>query len=98
MKKIITLAQSLMQEIERYDKELIEIERVADYRYEENEQLKEQNKRAKVLLKATLDLLQKQKDSRDVLNLLETTTFYDEADCDGECLLNDIEDFLTQDV
>lgn len=42
MKKIITLAQSLMQEIERYDKELIEIEKVSDYRFEENEKLKQQ--------------------------------------------------------
>lgn len=42
MKKIITLAQSLMQEIERYNKELIEIEKVSDYRWEENEQLKQQ--------------------------------------------------------
>lgn len=47
MKKIITLAQSLMQEIERYNKELTEIERVADYRYEENEQLKAQIKKMK---------------------------------------------------
>jgi hypothetical protein len=44
MKKIITLAQSLMQEIERYDKELIEIEKVSDYRWEENEKLKKENK------------------------------------------------------
>lgn len=44
MKKIITLAQSLMQEIERYDKELIEIEKVSDYRFEENEKLKKENK------------------------------------------------------
>lgn len=47
MKKIITLAQSLMQEIERYNKELIEIERVADYRWEENEQLKQENEQLK---------------------------------------------------
>lgn len=47
MRKIITLAQSLMQEIERYDKELIEIERVADYRWEENQQLKQENEQLK---------------------------------------------------
>ncbi len=45
MKKIITLAQSLVQEVERYNKELIEIERVADYRWEENKRLNEENKR-----------------------------------------------------
>ena len=60
----------------------------------ENEQLKQENKRAKVLLKATLDLLQKQKDSHYVLNLLEITSFYDEAECDGYCLFDDIEIFL----
>ena len=47
MKKIITLAQSLMQEIERYNKELIEIERVSDYRWEENQQLKQENEQLK---------------------------------------------------
>lgn len=50
--------------------------------------------RAKVLLKAALDLLQKQKDSSYVLNLLDTTIFYDEAECDGYCLFDDIEGFL----
>lgn len=47
MRKIITLAQSLMQEIERYNKELIEIERVSDYRYEENKQLRQENEQLK---------------------------------------------------
>ena len=47
--------------------------------------------RAKVLLKACYDLLQKQEESYYVLNLLETTVYYDEADCDGYCLKNDIE-------
>ena len=47
--------------------------------------------RAKVLLKACYDLLQKQEESHYVLNLLETTVYYDEADCDGYCLKNDIE-------
>lgn len=47
--------------------------------------------RAKVLLKACYDLLQKQEESHYVLNLLETTVHYDEADCDGYCLKNDIE-------
>lgn len=43
------------------------------------------------LLKACRDLLRKQKTSSYVLNLLEETTFYDDADCDGYCLLEDIE-------
>jgi hypothetical protein len=43
------------------------------------------------LLKACRDLLKKQNDSPYVLNLLSETVFYDEADCDGNCLLDDIE-------
>ena len=54
-----------------------------------------ESERAKILLKATLDLLQKQKESHYVLNLLENTVFYDEAECDGYCLFDDIEIFLT---
>jgi hypothetical protein len=44
-----------------------------------------------ILLKACRDLLRKQEDSVYVLNLLEETVFYDDADCDGYCLLDDIE-------
>lgn len=46
--------------------------------------------RAKILLKAAGDLLKKQKDSFYVLNLLAETVYYDEAECDGACLLDDI--------
>lgn len=60
----------------------------------QGDRIVQENERAKVLLKATLDLLQKQKDSHYVLNLLETTSFYDEAECDGYCLFDDIENFL----
>jgi hypothetical protein len=42
------------------------------------------------LLKACASLLNKQKESPYVLNLLEETVYYDNADCDGYCLLNDI--------
>lgn len=44
-----------------------------------------------ILLKACRDLLRKQKHSSYVLDLLSQTVFYDEADCDGYCLLEDIE-------
>lgn len=47
--------------------------------------------RAKLLLKAAYDLLLKQADSGVVLNLLTETAHYDEADCDGYCLMSDIE-------
>ena len=50
--------------------------------------------RAKVLLKACLELLKKQDNSVYVLNLLATTVFYDGADCDGCCLMEDIENYL----
>jgi len=46
--------------------------------------------RCEVLLKAAYDLLRKQYKSSYVLNLLEETVFYDDTDCDGYCLANDI--------
>lgn len=46
--------------------------------------------RLKVLLKATYKLLKKQDDSSYVLNLLEESVFYDGAECDGYCLMEDI--------
>ena len=47
--------------------------------------------RAKTLLKATKDLLEKQENSYYVLNLLDETVFYDGAECDGTCLKDDID-------
>lgn len=52
--------------------------------------------RAITLLKACCNLLNKQKDSFYVLNLLTETVFYDGADCDGYCLSDDIEDYLME--
>ena len=43
------------------------------------------------LLKACRDLLNKQNESPYVLNMLEELIFYDGAECDGHCLLEDIE-------
>lgn len=43
------------------------------------------------LLKAAYELLSKQREAGEVLNLLAETVFYDDADCDGGCLLEDIE-------
>lgn len=43
------------------------------------------------LLRACVELLKKQKNSVYVLNLLEEIVFYDDVDCDGGCLLSDIE-------
>jgi hypothetical protein len=44
-----------------------------------------------ILLRACRDLLKKQENSHYVLNLLGETIFYDDAECDGNCLLEDIE-------
>lgn len=43
-----------------------------------------------ILLKACVELLEKQDNSSYVLDLLSETVHYDDADCDGNCLLNDI--------
>lgn len=51
-------------------------------------------KYAKVLLKATYELLSKCDDSSYVLNVLEQTTVYDGVECDGYCLMEDIENLL----
>ncbi len=47
-----------------------------------------------LLLEQAYKLLNKQNNSRYVLNLLEETVFYDEAECDGHCLMDDIADCL----
>ena len=51
-------------------------------------------KRARILLEATHNLFEKQMESGYVLNLLAETIFYDEAECDGHCLMEDIENLL----
>ena len=47
-------------------------------------------KRAKTLLKATKELLEKQENSSYVINVLEQTIVYDGTECDGVCLKDDI--------
>jgi hypothetical protein len=47
--------------------------------------------RKTILLQAAYALLKKQRQSSYVLNLLEETVVYDDADCDGFCLMEDIE-------
>lgn len=47
--------------------------------------------RKDILLKACYELLKKQDDSSFVLNLLSETVYYDEANCDGYCLMEDIQ-------
>lgn len=55
-----------------------------------NNNLQDALNRARTLLKAAGALLKKQEDSYYVLNLLAETIYYDEAECDGSCLLDDI--------
>lgn len=50
--------------------------------------------RKTVLLKACRDMLVKCRDSQFIVYPMETTVFYDEADCDGYCLFEDIENEL----
>lgn len=50
--------------------------------------------RKEILLKAVLDILEKQEKSNYVLNFFEQTTFYDGTICDGYCLIEDIRDCL----
>lgn len=52
------------------------------------------NSRARELLEACVKLLNKQNESFYVLNLLDETIYYDECECDGGCLLEDIECLL----
>lgn len=47
--------------------------------------------RKTILLMACRDMLLKCKDSPYVISPMETTVFYDDANCDGYCLLEDIE-------
>ena len=50
--------------------------------------------RSIILLEATFALLKKCNESPYVLNVLEETVHYDEAECDGHCLMEDIENCL----
>ena len=52
--------------------------------------------RAITLLMAARELLEKQKESPYVLNLLCETVFYDGVYCDGYCLSDDILDYLLE--
>jgi hypothetical protein len=52
--------------------------------------------RAITLLKATYDILTKQNESPYVLNVLEQTSIWDGVECDGYCLMEDIETYLDE--
>ena len=44
-----------------------------------------------ILLKATYELLKKCDEGPFVKNVMEETVFYDDTECDGYCLMEDIE-------
>jgi len=55
-----------------------------------------QQERAKVLLKATFDILYQCEKTPYVENVMEVTANYDETECDGNCLKDDIEYLLDE--
>lgn len=55
-----------------------------------------QKERQLVLLKATLDILKECNKGSYVKNVLETSAIWDEAECDGYCLMQEIEDLLIE--
>ena len=52
--------------------------------------------RAKILIKAMVDLLKKQKESVYVLNILEQEAIWDGVECDGECWYGEALFFLLE--
>ena len=52
--------------------------------------------RARTLLKAAHDLLETAKKSPYVLDTMRIIVHYDEADCDGNCLKEDIENYFDE--
>lgn len=68
--------------------EVVSPERIIEYAC--GEQKLQELDRVKTLLKATWELLNKQENSGYVLNLLSETVNYDNAECDGNCLMGDI--------
>ena len=50
--------------------------------------------RERILLKATYDLLKQQKDSPYILDILCTTAIWDDVECDGYCLMEEIAELL----
>lgn len=57
---------------------------------------KEIIERAKTLLRAYVDMFDKQHKNSIVKDITELTTFYDDCECDGTCLRNDIEILLDE--
>ena len=54
----------------------------------------EQQKRARILLKATLDILNKCDKSLYVKDVMSTTAIWDEVEGDGHCLKDELNELL----
>lgn len=52
--------------------------------------------RKEVLLRACYAMLKLQRDAGHVISPFENTVRYDDADCDGFCLMMDIEDEIEE--
>ena len=50
--------------------------------------------RMEILLKAVVQILEKQDRSHYVLNFFEQTAIYDETECDGYCVFEEIKEIL----
>jgi hypothetical protein len=56
----------------------------------------EQQKRAKVLIQAAIDILEQCENSPYVLDALQVTATWDDTECDGSCLLEEMKDLLVE--
>ena len=54
--------------------------------------------RKTVLLQACYDMLKQCDESHYVISPMDTTVHYDDADCDGRCLMEDIENELDEEL
>ena len=57
---------------------------------------KEQQDQAKKLLKATLDILEKCNEGVYVKNVMEVTAIWDKVECDGNCLMEEVEQLVDE--
>jgi hypothetical protein len=53
-----------------------------------------QQERAKILIKAAIDILERCKNSPYVLDALQVTATWDDAECEGSCLLEEMKDVI----
>lgn len=62
----------------------------------ELKEILERYKRAIILLKATSDILEKLDDTPYVLSFFEQTAVWDGVDCDGYCLMEEVNELLEE--